>query len=71
MTLYQRMPQLPSINTNTQVIPRMQLPEAIIDGKAEGYPWNGSSIEAQFQKIHVSEARVLAGSHALQVWRLD
>ena len=51
VTLYQRMPQLPSINTNTQVIPRMQLPEAIIDGKAEGYVWNGSSIEAQFQKI--------------------
>jgi trimethylamine-N-oxide reductase (cytochrome c) len=51
VVLYQRMPQLPSINTNTQVIPRMQLPEAIIDGKAEGYTWNGSSIEAQFQKI--------------------
>ena len=51
VTLYQRMPQLPSINTNTQVIPRMQLPEAIMEGKAEGYVWNGSSIEAQFQKI--------------------
>jgi trimethylamine-N-oxide reductase (cytochrome c) len=49
--LYQRMPQLLSINTNTQIIPRMQLPEAIIDGKAEGYLWNGSSIEAQFTKI--------------------
>ena len=51
VTLYQRMPQLPSINTNTQIIPRMQLPEAIMEGKAEGYLWNGSSIEAQFQKI--------------------
>ena len=51
VALYQRMPQLPSINTNTQVIPRMQLPEAIIDGKAEGYAWDGSSIEAQFTKI--------------------
>jgi trimethylamine-N-oxide reductase (cytochrome c) len=49
--LYQRMPQLPSINTNTQIIPRMQLPEAIINGEAEGYLWNGSSIEAQFTKI--------------------
>ena len=45
------MPQLPSINTNTQIIPRMQLPEAIMDGKAEGYLWSGFSIEAQFQKI--------------------
>ena len=51
VALYQRMPQLPSINTNTQVIPRMQLPEAIIDGKAEGYVWDGTSIEAQFTKI--------------------
>ena len=31
--LHQRMPQLPSINTNTQIIPRMQLPEAIMDGQ--------------------------------------
>ncbi len=51
VALYQRMPQLPSVNTNTQVIPRMYLPEAIIDGKAEGYLWDGKSIEAQFTKI--------------------
>jgi molybdopterin guanine dinucleotide-containing S/N-oxide reductase-like protein len=49
--LYQRMPQLLSINTNTQIIPRMRLPEAIIEGKAEGYLWQGTSIEAQFSKI--------------------
>jgi trimethylamine-N-oxide reductase (cytochrome c) len=49
--LYQRMPQLLSINTNTQIIPRMQLPEAIMEGKAEGYLWQGTSIEAQFTKI--------------------
>jgi len=51
VALYQRMPQLPSVNTNTQIIPRMHLPEAIIDGKAEGYLWDGKSIEAQFTKI--------------------
>jgi trimethylamine-N-oxide reductase (cytochrome c) len=51
VVLYQRMPQLPSINTNTQIIPRMQLPEAIMEGKAEGYLWQGTSIEAQFTKI--------------------
>jgi len=49
--LYQRMPQLLSINTNTQIIPRMQLPEAIMEQKAEGYLWQGTSIEAQFTKI--------------------
>ncbi len=49
--LFQRMPQLPSINTNQQVIPRLQLPEAILEGKAEGYVWDGQSIEAQFNKV--------------------
>ena len=49
--LYQRMPQLPSMNTVDQAIPRLQLPEAIITGKAEGYIWDGKSIEAQFTKF--------------------
>ena len=49
--LYQRMPQLPSMNTVEQSIPRLQLPEAIMEGKAEGYVWDGKSIEAQFSKI--------------------
>ncbi len=49
--LYQRMPQLPTINTPFQRIPRLQLPEAILEGKAEGYPWVGKSIEHQFAKI--------------------
>ena len=49
--LYQRMPQLPSVNTVEQAIPRMFLPEAIIEGKAVGYAWDGKSVEAQFNKI--------------------
>ena len=49
--LYQRMPQLPSMNTPTQKIPRIHMPEAILDGKAEGYPWVGKSIEHQFGKF--------------------
>jgi trimethylamine-N-oxide reductase (cytochrome c) len=49
--LFQRMPQLPSLNTVDQAIPRLFLPEAIINGKAEGFAWDGKSIEAQFTKI--------------------
>jgi trimethylamine-N-oxide reductase (cytochrome c) len=49
--LYQRMPQLPTMNTPYQRIPRIFLPEAIIDGSAEGYPWIGKSIEHQFAKF--------------------
>lgn len=49
--LYQRMPQLPSMNSNGQQIPRIWMPEAIADGKAEGYRWVGKSIEHQFGKF--------------------
>jgi molybdopterin guanine dinucleotide-containing S/N-oxide reductase-like protein len=49
--LYQRMPQLPSMNSNGQTIPRIWMPEAIIEGKAEGYRWVGKSIEHQFMKF--------------------
>ena len=49
--LYQRMPQLPTMNTNGQTIPRIWMPEAITEGKAEGYRWVGKSIEHQFAKF--------------------
>ena len=49
--LYQRMPQLPTMNTPYQRIPRIFMPEAIADGKAEGWPWVGKSIEHQFAKF--------------------
>ena len=49
--LYQRMPQLPTMNSNGQTIPRIWMPEAIADGKAEGYRWVGKSIEHQFAKF--------------------
>src|SRR4029077_11950470 len=49
--LYQRMPQLPSMNSSFQRIPRIWMPEAVMDGKAEGYPWIGKSIEHQFAKF--------------------
>jgi trimethylamine-N-oxide reductase (cytochrome c) len=49
--LYQRMPQLPTMNSNGQRIPRIFVPEAVLDGKAEGYPWVGKSIEHQFPKF--------------------
>src|SRR5258707_3259748 len=45
------MPQLPNMNTIFQRIPRIWMPEAIMNGKAEGYPWIGKSIEHQFAKF--------------------
>ncbi|MCL4801494.1 MAG: molybdopterin-dependent oxidoreductase [Burkholderiales bacterium] len=51
ISLYQRMPQLPTFNPSTQKVPRLRIPEAILEGKTEGYPWNGKTIEGQFQKF--------------------
>jgi trimethylamine-N-oxide reductase (cytochrome c) len=50
VSLYQRMPQLATINPSTQIIPRLKLPDAIIDGHAEGHLWNAMTIEGQFTK---------------------
>lgn len=51
VSLYQRMPQLPTINTTSQKIPRLHLPEAIAGEHVEGYAWDGKTIEGQFNKI--------------------
>jgi molybdopterin guanine dinucleotide-containing S/N-oxide reductase-like protein len=51
ISLYQRMPHLPSINTVLQRVPRLKLPEAILDGYCEGYPTNTKVIEGQFFKF--------------------
>jgi len=48
---YQRMPHLISMNTSTQRIPRLRIPEAIMDGKTEGYPTDPRSLEGQFQRF--------------------
>ena len=51
ISLYQRTPQLPTFNPSFQKIPRLRIPEAILEGKTEGYPWNGKTIEGQMQKF--------------------
>ena len=44
---YQRMPHILSMNPVTQMIPRLKMAEAILEGKAEGHLWDGFSMEAQ------------------------
>jgi trimethylamine-N-oxide reductase (cytochrome c) len=44
---YCRMPHVLTMNPIKQMIPRQSLPEAIIEGKASGYLWDGISLEAQ------------------------
>jgi trimethylamine-N-oxide reductase (cytochrome c) len=51
MFLFQNMPHLPSLNTVTQRLPRLKLPEAIMTGKCEGFPTDSMTIEGQFQKF--------------------
>jgi trimethylamine-N-oxide reductase (cytochrome c) len=51
VTLYQKMPQLATINTVAQRVPRLKIPEAIMTGECEGYPTDSMTIEGQFQKF--------------------
>jgi molybdopterin guanine dinucleotide-containing S/N-oxide reductase-like protein len=51
VSMYQRMPQLPTMNSVSQMIPRLRIPEAILDQSCEGYPTDPKSIEGQFKKI--------------------
>jgi trimethylamine-N-oxide reductase (cytochrome c) len=51
ISMYQRMPQLPTLNTVSQMIPRLRIPEAILNGACEGYPTDPKSIEGQFRKF--------------------
>ena len=50
--LYQRMPHVVTMNTVQQTVPRLRIPEAIMEGKATGYPMDGRTIEAQFRPTH-------------------
>jgi trimethylamine-N-oxide reductase (cytochrome c) len=49
--LFQRMPQLPIANSVRQLVPRLKIPEAIVEGECEGYPSDPNSIEGQFFKF--------------------
>ena len=45
---YQMMPHVLTVNPVRQLVPRQQLPEAIIKGSATGYLWDGMAPEIQF-----------------------
>jgi molybdopterin guanine dinucleotide-containing S/N-oxide reductase-like protein len=51
VNMYQRMPNLMTMNTSQQAVPRLKIPEAIMDGKCEGYPTDPRTIEGQFFKF--------------------
>jgi trimethylamine-N-oxide reductase (cytochrome c) len=56
ISMYQRMPQLPTMNTVSQRIPRLLIPEAIIRGECESYPTDPKTIEGQFRKFRYPDA---------------
>ena len=48
---YQRLPHLISMNTVTQKISRLRIPEAILEGSAVGHPSDSKSIVGQFARF--------------------
>ena len=51
VSLYNRLPQLPTVNTVYQQVPRLNIPEAILDGRTSGYPTDAKTIEGQFMRF--------------------
>jgi molybdopterin guanine dinucleotide-containing S/N-oxide reductase-like protein len=51
VNMYQRMPQLASVNTVYQRVPRLRVPEAILEGRTTGYSTDSKTIEGQFLKF--------------------
>jgi trimethylamine-N-oxide reductase (cytochrome c) len=49
---YVRMPHVLTMNPVKQMIPRQRFAEAIIEGKCEGYLWDGFGQEGQFAPFH-------------------
>ena len=45
---YQKMPHVLTVNPVRQLVPKQQFPEAIIEGRASGYLWDGLATEIQF-----------------------
>ncbi len=45
---YQKMPHVISVNPVRQLVPKQKFPEAIIEGRATGYLWDGIATEIQF-----------------------
>lgn len=56
VNLYQRMPQLATVNTVSQRVPRLKIPEAILEGSTCGYPTDSKTIEGQFLKFEYPES---------------
>jgi molybdopterin guanine dinucleotide-containing S/N-oxide reductase-like protein len=51
VSLYQRMPQLATVNTVYQLVPRLNIPEAILNGRTTGYFTDAKTIEGQFREF--------------------
>jgi len=49
--VYNRMPQTPSLNSEYQQIPRLQLPEAIMEGHAEANTLCNYTVHGQFRRV--------------------
>lgn len=49
--LYNRMAQSPSINSEYQKIPRLRIPEAVLDGHTEANDMDTYSVHGQFRKV--------------------
>jgi len=51
VNLFSRFPQLPTVNTVYQQVPRLRIPEAILEGYTDSYQSDSKTIEGQFLRF--------------------
>ena len=61
---------MPTMNTVQQAVPRLKIPEAIMEGKCEGYPTDPRTDRRAVLEVPVPGPRAFAGQALLQVRRL-
>jgi len=62
--MFNRMPQIPTMNNSNQKVPRLRIPEAILEGKCDGYPTDSKTVHGQFQKYEYP----VAGHASIQMY---
>ena len=70
INMYQRMPQLPTVNTVNQVVPRLKIPEAVLDGHVRGVPHRRQVHRGPVPALRVPGAGPQRDQDVLQVRRL-
>ena len=68
VNMYQRMPQLATMNTVYQRVPRLKIPEAILEGRMRRLSHGSQDHRRPVPEVRLSCARAFRNEDVLQIW---